>query len=73
MTLRELIMSNSDEVALKTLKQLNIGLAIDACGYWASNWSLGYHEPTIEDIQELRDLIKRNSAGFGNVDCELPL
>jgi hypothetical protein len=57
MTLRTLCQQKSASKVVRKLNQLNIGLSNTVYGAWASKWSIGYHEPTIEDIQCLQKML----------------
>lgn len=73
MTLRQLA-KKSPSTIRKRLTQLNIGLSNKVYGAWASKWSIGYHEPTIEDIIVLKNLIARGSVLCSTaIDTELTL
>ena len=61
MTLRELCMTKKPGAIQRKLNQLNIGLSNSVYGGWASKWSIGYHESTLEDIAILKKLIEEDS------------
>lgn len=65
MTLKNLILHTSPKAALYVLKHYHIGLSNTTPGAWASEWSIGYHKPTLEEIRELKELIKRDSPILG--------
>ena len=62
MTLRELCEKKSASKVVRKLNQLNIGLSNTVYGAWASKWSIGYHEPTIEDVQELQKMLNSKAG-----------
>lgn len=61
-TLRELCMTKKPGAILRKLNQLNIGLSNTVPGSWASKWSIGYHEPTLEDVVYIQKCV-RSTAG----------
>lgn len=72
MTLKKLILHASPKAALYVLKHYHIGLSNTTPGAWASEWSIGFHKPTLKDLKELKELIKRDSVLLGEgVDATL--
>ena len=61
-TLRELCMNKKPGAILRKLNQLNIGLSNTVPGGWASKWSIGYHEPTLDDVVYIQKCVKSAAA-----------
>ena len=70
-TLRKLCMTKKPGAILRKLNQLNIGLSNTVPGSWASKWSIGYHEPTLDDVVYIQKCVKSTAADDTLLSCAI--